>query len=92
MQEETKKDEIQVPLHKSTIAPLPSKMEKTGLVTEWNSKLYCKPCNLMGVSYDEIDFVCDTGTMSVYNAYTYPEIRPAKIHLLSKYDWANELD
>ena len=34
------------------------------LGTELSSELYCKPCNLMGVAYDEIDFIYDTGTVS----------------------------
>ena len=64
-QEKTKKEEDHVP-NKGTIAQLPPKAEKTGmcLVTELSSELYCEPCNLMGVSYDEIDFVYDTGTVS----------------------------
>ena len=42
------------------------RMEQTSmaLVTELSSKLYCEPCNLMGVAYGEIDFIYDTGTMS----------------------------
>jgi hypothetical protein len=53
-------------VHKGTIAQLPPKVEQTGmcLITEINSELYCEPCNLMGVSYNEIDFICDTGTVS----------------------------
>ena len=66
--EKSKKDEAQaqVPPHKGTIVQLPPKTEQTGmcLITELNSELYCEPCNLMGVSYDEIDFVYDTGTVS----------------------------
>ena len=34
------------------------------LVTELPSELYCKPCNLMGMAYDKIDFVYDKGTVS----------------------------
>ena len=61
-----KKSNSQVPPHKGTIAQLPPKMEHTGmcLVTEWDSELYCEPCNLMGVSDDEIDFVYYTETVS----------------------------
>ena len=53
-------------VHKGTIAKLPPKVEHTGMciVTEINSELYCEPCNLMGVSYNEIDFIYDTGTVS----------------------------
>ena len=42
------------------------RMEQTSmaLVTELSSKLYCEPCNLMGMAYDEIDFIYDTGTVS----------------------------
>jgi hypothetical protein len=53
-------------VHKGTIMQIPPKVEHTGMcvVTELNSKLYCEPCNLMGVSYNEIDFICDTGAVS----------------------------
>ena len=53
-------------VHKGTIVQLPPKVEHTGmcLTTEINSELYCEPCNLMGVSYNEIDFIYDTGTVS----------------------------
>ena len=45
---------------------LSPRTEQTGmaLVTELSSELYCKPCDLMGMAYDKIDFIYDTGTVS----------------------------
>jgi hypothetical protein len=53
-------------VHKGTIVQIPPKVEHTGICTimELNNELYWEPCNLMGVSYNEIDFIYDTGTVS----------------------------
>ncbi len=38
--------------------------EQSNACFEWEAQLYCKPCYVMGVAADEVDFVYDSGTMS----------------------------
>ena len=64
---EKEKKEETLTIHKGTIVQIPHpRTEQTSmaLVTELSSELYCEPCNLMGMAYDEIDFIYDTGTGS----------------------------